>query len=63
MLTIKLNPSLNVIVIFVAHGRHTRSEKLEFLSARIPVFRSVSDIHNIVPFTCLFTLAIVSGLR
>ena len=60
VLTINLNPSLN-FPIFVAHGRHTRPEKLEFLSARIPVFRSVSD--NIVPFTCLFTFAIVSGLR
>ena len=58
VLTIKLNPSL-IFLIFVAHGRHTRSEKLEILSARIPVFRSVSD--NIVPFTCLFTFAIVSG--
>ena len=60
VLTIKLNPSLNFL-IFVAHGRHTRSEEIKFLSARIPVFRSVSD--NIVPFTCLFTFAIVSGLR
>ena len=60
VLTVNLNPSLN-FPIFVAHGRHTRPERLDFLSASIPVFRSVSD--NIVPFTCLFTFAIVSGLR
>ena len=31
VLTIKLNPSINFL-IFVAHGRHTRSEKLVFVS-------------------------------
>ena len=54
VLTINLNPSLNFL-IFVAHGRHTWPEKLEVLSARIPVFRRVILSDNIVPFACLST--------
>ena len=42
----KVKSSL-VFLIFVAHGRRTRSDGLELLTTIIPVFRSASD--NIVP--------------
>ena len=57
MLTIKLNPSLNFL-IFVAHGRHTRSEELfnSFCQQGFPSF----DLYLITLYLSCVCLRVLS---